>query len=77
MKKVIYGIDFYKARTLVIESNRRYRKYKPLAHIASLTIRTANPVWIFLPYGFPSSAERLETYREGHYDLTDSLWVSI
>jgi hypothetical protein len=40
-------------------------------------IQSANPVWIFLLSGSPSSAMRFPTHREVVYDVIDSSWVSI
>jgi hypothetical protein len=52
------------ARILENENSSRYRKYKESAHMACLTIRSANPVWTFLPSGSPLSAMRSATHRE-------------
>jgi hypothetical protein len=75
MKKVREAemkVRFWKLKiTAGVRSTRNW----PIWHISS--VRSANPVCIFLPYGFPLSAMRLTTHREGQYDLRDSSSVSI
>jgi hypothetical protein len=72
-----HRIGWDNARILEIESNSRYRKYKESAHMACLTIGSANTVCTIIPYGSPSSVLRLPTHREDLYDVTYSSWVSI
>jgi hypothetical protein len=38
-------------------------------------IQSANPVRMFLPYGFHLSAVRLAIHKDAEYDLTDTSWA--